>query len=289
MISIHAPAWGATKLVVSSIIVPSISIHAPAWGATSGFIKFPAASTISIHAPAWGATRGTAHIAHPHPISIHAPAWGATVNTIVRALIPIFISIHAPAWGATNMTRFGHYYARISIHAPAWGATTPVISKIYIYQDFNPRTRVGCDILDSGWPVAFDNFNPRTRVGCDKPPLRKLSAWHSFQSTHPRGVRQKRGAGSVYKRYISIHAPAWGATAQTGVGRYFKNISIHAPAWGATPAFYTFRQCLWYFNPRTRVGCDYNGRDSSGGDIVISIHAPAWGATWTFWFFGPIT
>ena len=34
-------------------------------------------------------------------ISIHAPAWGAT-NTIVRALIPIFISIHAPAWGATG-------------------------------------------------------------------------------------------------------------------------------------------------------------------------------------------
>ena len=33
-ISIHAPAWGATKGVQATVIHSEISIHAPAWGAT---------------------------------------------------------------------------------------------------------------------------------------------------------------------------------------------------------------------------------------------------------------
>ena len=34
MISIHAPAWGATMLVDLTLAEYDISIHAPAWGAT---------------------------------------------------------------------------------------------------------------------------------------------------------------------------------------------------------------------------------------------------------------
>ncbi len=34
-----------------------ISIHAPAWGATSAIVYFSHTLYISIHAPAWGATR----------------------------------------------------------------------------------------------------------------------------------------------------------------------------------------------------------------------------------------
>ena len=33
-----------------------ISIHAPAWGATRGRVAIHAGKKISIHAPAWGAT-----------------------------------------------------------------------------------------------------------------------------------------------------------------------------------------------------------------------------------------
>ncbi len=75
-------------------------------------------------------------------------------------------------------------------------------------------------------------FNPRTRVGCD--------------------IAVSVGASYLM---VSIHAPAWGATAtnQTGVDDSG-------------------------FNPRTRVGCDfvtfvYQIR------LQVSIHAPAWGAT----------
>ena len=35
----------------------------------------------------------------------------------------------------------------VSIHAPVWGATL-ACHKDYSYLSFNPRTRVGCDLVD---------------------------------------------------------------------------------------------------------------------------------------------
>ena len=35
LISIHAPAWGATLDETKVYLIASISIHAPAWGATA--------------------------------------------------------------------------------------------------------------------------------------------------------------------------------------------------------------------------------------------------------------
>ncbi len=55
---------------------------------------------------------------------------------------------------------------------------------------------------------------------------------------------------------VSIHAPAWGATAEIAEHEAAIAVSIHAPAWGAT----------WARDPYIH------------GDEV-SIHAPAWGAT----------
>ncbi len=34
IVSIHAPAWGATRKPISGADKPTVSIHAPAWGAT---------------------------------------------------------------------------------------------------------------------------------------------------------------------------------------------------------------------------------------------------------------
>ena len=53
-------------------------------------------------------------------------------------------------------------------------------------QDFNPRTREGCDAGIHRRNVDPDNFNPRTREGCDLV-LRMTSVygWTLFQSTHP--------------------------------------------------------------------------------------------------------
>ena len=105
VVSIHAPAWGATKTAQMKDIHFIVSIHAPAWGATAGMIatviapKFQSTLprgerhpdlapiglgvNVSIHAPAWGATSPPARFRSRHWVSIHAPAWGATHSQIL--------------------------------------------------------------------------------------------------------------------------------------------------------------------------------------------------------------
>ena len=82
VISIHAPARGATVNLFGLTYYFDISIHAPARGATvipplyneEGYY-------ISIHAPARGATASVNLPTISYDISIHAPARGATANT----------------------------------------------------------------------------------------------------------------------------------------------------------------------------------------------------------------
>ena len=77
-------------------------------------------------------------------------------------------------------------------------------------------------------------FNPRTRVGCDAIVL----------------------INNIVVGTVSIHAPAWGATASWLTGWARSPVSIHAPAWGATSGNALSSRGLSSFNPRTRVGCD---------------------------------
>ena len=77
-----------------------------------------------------------------------------------------------------------------------------------------------------------------------------------FQFTHPRRVRREQNELDNYILYVSIHAPAKGATGLGRSGSRKSNVSIHAPAKGATG-----------------TGRRY------GGKGAVSIHAPAKGAT----------
>ena len=110
-----------------------------------------------------------------YDISIHAPARGATyqLQTNYRSNQ---ISIHAPARGATSSTTGGGGYKHISIHAPARGATHGLILVGHHLADFNPRTREGCDNIDS----------------------RVVAEAKVFQSTHPRGVRRQGSGEGVF-------------------------------------------------------------------------------------------
>ena len=56
IVTIHAPAWGATLLSHKLLSMIYVSIHAPAWGATKAGCFFRRLIAVSIHAPAWGAT-----------------------------------------------------------------------------------------------------------------------------------------------------------------------------------------------------------------------------------------
>ena len=57
-------------------------------------------------------------------------------------------------------------------------------------------------------------FNPRTHEGCDNLLTACVAPLVSFQSTHPRGVRQKWFAVLIIEG-VSIHAPTRGATPTT--------------------------------------------------------------------------
>ena len=98
-------------------------------------------------------------------------------------------------------------------------------------------------------------FNPRSRVGSDRGPKQsKVTEAISIHAPAWGATADKRTMET--KLIISIHAPAWGATPLDEPPLKFKHISIHAPAWGATCA----------------EGRTIHRRN-------ISIHAPAWGAT----------
>ena len=212
---------------------------------------------VSIHAPAWGATPVLAKTSKSCPCFNPRTRVGCDLRTD-REQRPVFIcfnprtrvgcdcqkaathpvdevvSIHAPAWGATMRTNRYRRFFEVSIHAPAWGATRNI----------------------RGNHLALVGFNPRTRVGCDARSRRSTANAMRFQSTHPRGVRRFRGWGRRRGHHVSIHAPAWGATAVENAVRQTLRVSIHAPAWGAT-----------------------EHRALYGSRYVVSIHAPAWGAT----------
>jgi hypothetical protein len=100
------------------------------------------------------------------------------------------------------------------------------------------------------------SFNPRPRVGGDQACYGGNWDNGAFQSTPPRGGRLARvpllrlvcgfnprprvggdratiGSGANTGK-VSIHAPAWGATADVIHFCGAAHVSIHAPAWGAT-------------------------------------------------------
>ena len=123
------------------------------------------------------------------------------------------ISIHAPARGATCFSAFGILHRVISIHAPARGATkaTANYKNTSKFQSTLPR--------GERLAIAFS-----------------YSLAIEFQSTLPRGERPQNQREIVDGSYISIHAPARGATIFVGKERLQKR----------------------NFNPRSREGSDSN-------------------------------
>ena len=93
--------------------------------------------------------------------------------------------------------------------------------------------------------VKFQSTHPRGV----RPGRRRLSFYSGiFQSTHPRGVRRVHAIFNQVHVLISIHAPAWGATIQCRCSKVY----------------------TCYFNPRTRVGCDFNVQLFQGGDFYFN-------------------
>ncbi len=98
---------------------------------------------------------------------------------------------------------------------------------------FNPRPRMGGDLVLDRYIGLLASFNPRPRMGGDFAIISLILHSIVFQSTPPHGGRHILPYGE-YGNTVSIHAPAWGAT-------MYKIRSIGG------------EKC---FNPRPRMGGD---------------------------------
>ena len=120
--------------------------------------------------------------------------------------------------------------------------------------NFNPRARVGRDAASCSWSPRTIYFNPRARVGRDN---HDEIFEQSYIHFNPRARVGRDACGGLYESllYISIHAPAWGATSRT------MRFSSRAPFQstrprGARPSSGMSITIPMDFNPRARVGRD---------------------------------
>ena len=99
-------------------------------------------------------------------ISIHAPTRGATLTVFTRRYL-YYISIHAPTRGATNWSHkpvppFDNFNPRS--HK---GSDLLPSSNYHDHNDFNPRSHKGSDHTQSATIIKPTNFNPRSHKGSD--------------------------------------------------------------------------------------------------------------------------
>ncbi len=166
-------------------------------------------SNVSIHAPAWGATTIVGELHITPEVSIHAPAWGAT-HTDNHANEDDDVSIHAPAWGATPGQSYRQACDEFQSTRPH-GARRTVVSTDCSSRLFQSTRPHGARLVATAIRFRSFSFNPRARMGRDQGCIAAIGA-----------------------RTVSIHAPAWGATAFFCALFRVPHVSIHAPAWGAT-------------------------------------------------------
>ena len=123
-------------------------------------------------------------------VSIHAPAWGATPELQILSPVP-FRFQSTPPRGGRQASICPACNTRLFQSTPPRGGRLSVRSSVRLIRwSFNPRPRVGGD---SGLAYIMMHIN-------------------EFQSTPPRGGRLVCSCVVWLKGFVSIHAPAWGAT-----------------------------------------------------------------------------
>ena len=190
-------------------------------------------TNISIHAPARGATQKQFQdtrlrlfqSTHPRGVrrtrtagSLRGRIFQSTHPRGVRLDLLLHI-IHTRQFQSTHprgvrpfSSQIKPSYAAISIHAPARGATDNVQSGFRTLDSFQSTHPRGVRRIASRQPHGvrrFQSTHPRgVRQATDRASVRAIL----FQSTHPRGVRRTVRRWKSTHHWISIHAPARGAT-----------------------------------------------------------------------------
>ena len=100
----------------------AVSIHAPAWGATRAPLLSPLRGIVSIHAPAWGATILNART-RSRSLFQSTPPHGGRPTDFLKPQAALKFQSTPPHGGRRALKATHPYTKHVSIHAPAWGAT----------------------------------------------------------------------------------------------------------------------------------------------------------------------
>ena len=146
-----------------------VSIHAPAWGATPRWTRRARRTSRCFNPRARvGRDSSTPNFAPPPSRSFNPRARVGRDLGAVDALHDALRFQSTRPRGARPARQAQRLIGLdVSIHAPAWGATDNSRRTAPSADCFNPRARVGRDIVISRRLVAPPSFNPRARVGRD--------------------------------------------------------------------------------------------------------------------------
>ena len=166
IISIHAPAWGATVTV--TILQPSK-------------INFNPRTRMGCDGSKAGKRKRGGDFNPRTRMGCDFLQWKLGQKLLL-------ISIHAPAWGATGLGFERSLRTGISIHAPAWGATSKIHGKD-LERGFQSTHPHGVRLMTMEVIATIGKFQSTHPHG-----VRRVSAFSRsdaciFQSTHPHGVR----------------------------------------------------------------------------------------------------
>ena len=191
----------------------------------------------------------------PPLITISATLWAMSIVYTIAALVPLNNRI--ASW--TEATR----PLKLEKLPPSVGRPSSLASPAPVHQLHTSDPR---DLRSQGPPQdsrdgaaeLIVGFNPRARVGRDAISARNTTISTLFRSTRPRGSRHWLAPPTTVSPRVSIHAPAWGAIDSPAAREADSIVSIHAPAWGATLTAAVMARLIAGFNPRARVGRDYD-------------------------------
>ncbi len=194
VISIHAPARGATNTLTQHVFVRIISIHAPARGATY------MVSLDLLHLADFNPrSREGSDMPTQPPFSAH----GSFQSTLPRGeRLLITSTFDSKALFQSTLPRGERPFSLLSL------------SSLLLFQSTLPRGERLNHSIQNHYATQFQSTLPR---GERRVSVKSDFSIVRFQSTLPRGERRSSSAGSADTASISIHAPARGAT-QSGCG-----------------------------------------------------------------------
>ena len=142
-----------------------VSIHAPAWGATTYAMRIYEGLTFQFTRPHGARPINTDtcpchrsfQFTRPHGARLRVPLANRRTNAV---------SIHAPAWGATRQLRGGWLVACFNSRARMGRDATKGTKKNPTVR-FNSRARMGRDVPRQMGRSQVRRFNSRARMGRD--------------------------------------------------------------------------------------------------------------------------